>query len=374
MIFPTLYYKAKGGALIQWEVQSSGGIIQTTWGQVGGKMQTSVKLAEVKNVGRSNATTKNEQAYIEAHALYEHKLKRKYSRTKAEAQEVLFLPMLAHDYKKHHNGLRYPVSIQPKLDGFRCLAKKENGVVTLISRSGDEFDLPHITKELNDVLSDNTVLDGELYCHGVPFQKVASWIKKQHPYTINIGYHVYDLPEISGESGFTWIDRLTLLDVLDKGTPDKKHFSIVETDQASTKEDVFKWQLKYIEAGYEGAIVRVNSALYQYGFRSHGLLKVKTFDDDEFLITGGGPGRGKTKDQCIFECTIDPKDTSKNKRFNVMPRGTAKERSEYLTNLPALIGKYLKVKYFGKSEDDIPRFPIGLGIREDFDTSKKRKK
>jgi hypothetical protein len=89
---------------------------------------------------------------------------------------------------------------------------------------------------------------------------------------------------------------------------------------------------------------------------------VKQFDDAEFIVTGGKIGRGKFEDMCIFECV-----TADGEKFDVMPRGTASERKDYLQNLKTYIGQPLKVKYFGVSEDGIPRFAVGLGFRPKFD-------
>lgn len=362
MTFPQLFYKSKDGAIIQWRVWSSGIFVMTEWGQIGGKLQQSSKKAEAKNVGRSNATSATQQAEIEVKAMHVAKLKRKYSATEAEAQEVNFLPMLAQDFRKHHNGLKYPVYVQPKLDGFRCLASKENGVVTLSSRSGDSFDLEHIQKELEQTLPDNTVVDGELYRHNTPFQKIASWIKKRHPESKTLQYHIYDIPESSGHTDLPMTDRVQLLSVLEKHK--WEHICIVETQEALSFDDVLQYERLYVAGNYEGAIVRIPSMKYEYGHRSYGLLKVKSFSDNEYRVTNGRAGVGKMSDQCIFECV-----TSEGKKFNVVPMGTAEERRKYLKDLKKYVGKFLTVKYFGVSEENVPRFPVGKGFRPEKDLS-----
>lgn len=363
MNFPTLYYKSATGALCVWTVSTKDAEIITIFGQQNGKMLTASKLATPKNISRVNQTSAKTQAEIEARAMFEHKLKRKYSKTPEEAEYERLLPMLAKDFEKNKTAITYPVYVQPKLDGFRCLAAKEDGVVTLYSRSGDIFDLPHIAREL-DCLLEGSVIDGELYCHGVPFQKVASWIKKQHIETARISYNVYDIAEMGGRRDFPMTERVMLLQTMElaySGT-----VTVVHTDVARNRNEVYDYQRLYVERGYEGAIVRIPTGKYQYGYRSYGLLKVKTFTDEEFKIVGGQPGVGRMKDCCIFVCALDPAKPS-GRTFNVVPRGTEAERQAYLRNLPQLKGKMLKVKFFGRSEDGIPRFPIGLGVREEFD-------
>jgi ATP-dependent DNA ligase len=358
--FPRLYHKGKSGAMIQWDISACGDTITTVHGQVGGKLQTASKKVEPKNTGRSNATTVTEQAIREAAAMHKNKLDRKYSLTPEEAQQVLFLPMLAHDFEKHKVGMVYPVFVQPKLDGFRCLAAKEDGAVTLNSRSGDVFDLPHISDELNKLLPEGSVVDGELYAHKVPFQKIASWIKKNHPETKTIGYLIYDVPEMGNRSDLTMEERVELLKVM--RAHKWKNIDIVETVTAAHTAAVYDLERYFVKQGYEGAIVRTPGGRYQYGYRSHSLLKVKSFSDGEFRITGGERGVGKMADQCIFECV-----TADGNPFRVVPKGTAEERRAYLKKLKCYIGKQMTVKYFGLSEDGIPRFPVGIGVREDFD-------
>ncbi len=359
--FPRLWHKGKGGAMFQWDIETNGAEIITHYGQVDGKLQTASKLAEPKNVGRSNATTAEQQALLEAQSMHAAKLKRKYSLSMDKAEELKLRPMLAHSFADRKSRVSYPVMVQPKLDGFRCLGFKEDGVVTLYSRSGDIFNLPHISDELNSRLPDGMVVDGELYAHKIPFQTVASWIKKSRPESIQIGYHIYDVPEVGGRADLPMSDRLIALNLVGEHSP-WKHIDIVETVTANSEAEVYELQMRFVADGFEGAIVRLPTGLYRYDYRSYDLLKVKEFSDADYLITGGGPGKGKMADQCIFECV-----TEDGQKFTVVPKGSAEERQAYLTLLPSLIGKLLKVQFFGKSVEGIPRFPVGLGVREEFD-------
>jgi len=63
----------------------------------------------------------------------------------------------------------YPVRVEPKLDGLRCIAVKQNGVVTFYSRNGTILDGPGLSK-VRDVITqatiDNVVLDGEMLANG----------------------------------------------------------------------------------------------------------------------------------------------------------------------------------------------------------------
>ena len=126
-----------------------------------------------KNIGKSNETTPQEQAILEAKAKIKAKLEEGYYETIQEAQkEVLVLFMLAKEFKAEEDKVSYPFHVQPKLDGMRCLKKEQN----LISRKNKEINtMFHIANELKEVAD---VFDGELYAHGLSFQNNIKFIKK----------------------------------------------------------------------------------------------------------------------------------------------------------------------------------------------------
>lgn len=179
-MFPTLYHKARSGAVHSWQVETDGHIIISTHGQVDGKKIISQKVAEPKNVLRANATTASEQAVIEATAMHKFKLDRKYSLTPEEAKEDVLLPMLAQPFEKREAKLTYPLDVQPKLDGVRALARWEGDKVVLISRSGKPWLVTtHINEQLEHIMPKGTVLDGEIYLHGKGFQWITARTKKE---------------------------------------------------------------------------------------------------------------------------------------------------------------------------------------------------
>lgn len=96
------------------------------YGILGGKMITNESACVGKNIGKSNETTPQQQAVLEAESKLKKKLDEGYVDTPEEAstQEVI-LPMLAKDYKKEFKKVQYPCYIQPKLDG--CL--KSNSLI-----------------------------------------------------------------------------------------------------------------------------------------------------------------------------------------------------------------------------------------------------
>lgn len=363
MTFPILYHKGKGGGLYSWLVWTEDDAVYTSHGLVGGEMQTSRKVAVGKNIGKANETTPRQQAINEATSLWEFKATRKYSETPEAANEALVLPMLALDIDKVKAPITYPAHIQPKLDGVRCLAVcDEDGAVSLLSRQGKEWvNLEHIQKVLQRAMPKGSMLDGELYVHGETFQTITSWCKKLREETTLLEFHVYDCPMLEFNTTHTWEQRQHNVATL-VGAIGHRSVVRVETYVVNSLEEARTRQHMFEEAGYEGAILRLLGGAYQFGYRSRELLKMKEFIDAEYRIVGYKPGIGKNEDTVTWMC-----ETQDGKQFGVAPKGTKQDRTQWLTEADAHVGKLLKVKSFGLTDDGIPRFPVGLGIRAEED-------
>ena len=76
---------------------------------------------------------------------------------------------------------RYPVRVEPKLDGLRCVAVKQGGKVTMFTRNGTELDtegLKQIKIFLESANYDNFVLDGELLDDDGTWNSTTSLVMK----------------------------------------------------------------------------------------------------------------------------------------------------------------------------------------------------
>lgn len=365
-MFETLYHKGKAGTLYSWEITVEDDEIVTTYGLVDGQKQVARKRAYPKNVGKKNETSGAAQALAEAASMHKFKLDRKYSLNPDEAEEPLELPMLAHDFGKVKK-IAYPLDMQPKLDGVRCIAKWVDGVVVLMSRSGKPFLIPHLSDAIASFLPKKKKLDGEIYKHGLTFQEILTLVKRPREESTQLEFHVYDCMD-EDEDQLTWSDRYkdlcaTLGLALELGP-----VSLVPTWTANSPEEKDEIYVRCIEAGYEGAIARLHTGLYLYGYRSRELLKIKDFADAEFPIVDAYEGVGKFEGCITWVCV-----TEKGQRFSACPKGTLEEKREawqaWQANPKEFEGKSYKVKFFELTDDGIPRFPIGLGFRLPEDMS-----
>lgn len=362
---PVLYKRTSGGGVQTWLIWVTStpeqyGSIHTAYGLQGGKLQNQTEIIkEGKNAGRKNATTAIQQAIAEATARWEKQKTRKaYGLTVEESADVRGeAAMLAQDYAKHLSAIEWDAAYgQPKLDGFRCLAKCRDGKVSLFSREHKPIEsMPHIVEQLASVLKDGDTLDGELFVPGVAFQKIASLIKRQQEGSERIQYHVYDAmldaPFIDRyQQAQAKIRRLSRDVVVPVNTR-----LITDLDQ------LMSFQADCVAQGFEGAMLRHGRLAYDAGKRSKYLLKVKTFQDAEFLITDAREGRGTHVGMAIFLCK-----TPAGHEFEVMAHGTHDEKRAAWANKQQHIGKKLTVKFqeWSTSEEPVPRFPVALRFAE----------
>ncbi|MCA1800175.1 MAG: hypothetical protein LC650_02670 [Actinobacteria bacterium] len=360
--WPTLYYTNNSGKTYEWKVWADNDSIYTEYGGVGDKKQVSEKRATPKNVGRSNGTTAEEQAVLEAEALWVYNRDRKYSETLEGAQITDKLrPMLAKKLGKLKDEM-FPVHVQPKLDGVRCLIQVDGDEVEMVSRSGKPIEnCDHIAAQLREMNLPPTVIDGELYLHGATFQQITKLVKKYRPgesETIDFAYYdsytkaTKDLPwgtrhQFNEESLNVYSLYSTIAEDLDQ-----IHYAHQDA----------------LNKGFEGSIIRISNGLkdkdmaYKPGGRSSSLLKLKDFLDAEYKIVGYTDGIGKFEGCVIYEC-----ETEDGSTFSVVPKGTMEERRDWYNNADSDIGKLLTVRFFERTEDNIPRFPVGVGVRWEND-------
>lgn len=360
---PTLYSRTATGAVNEWVCWVEGSSVAVRWGQSGGTMQEARFACLPKNEGRSNATTAKEQARLEAIAKWKKQIKKKYHETLDAAEQGPKLrPMLAKDFKKQKK-VKFPVNVQRKYDGVRCLAYWDGVQVRLHSRGGDFYDVEHIRAEVQRLLKPGEMLDGELYVHGLSLQQITSLVKRPQKESLQITYCLYDFVHLLSDTAEDWDLRRENLENWVSGARDEggmsRNIVEVETFVADDEDEIIELHNQFVGEGYEGAIVRLPTGTYRVGYRSSDLLKYKMFDDGEFKLTGCKPGKGKFKNVPIFECTM-----KNGKTFDVTPRGTAEVREQLLRTAKSLMGKMYTVRYFGFTDEGIPRFPVGIGVRE----------
>jgi DNA ligase-1 len=358
--WPTLYVKTAGGNINYWKIWTLDGGVYTEWGKVGtDKPLTDVYDAVGKNVGRSNETTPVEQAEIEAEAKFVKQLRLKYVRSIEEAKSNINIqPMRAYALDaKREKKLKFPLCIQPKLNGVRCMAYPlPGGAIRLMSRGGKDYTIDHIQQALVQRITPGTCLDGEVYAHGRSLQNIRHLIETPSDDSLLLSLVCYDITKLPPDKA-NWHQRYNEL-----GAWFAQHHQDVcpaikmcHTETVNSMEEVKAFHDAWVEKGYEGAMIRTMKGTYRMAAKSVDLLKVKMFQDAEFVVTGWNVGKdGVIKYVCVQEEGLE---------FEARPMGTEAERAELLKTADADVGRLLTVKFQERSDDNIPIFPVGVAFR-----------
>jgi DNA ligase-1 len=194
--------------------------------------------------------------------------------------------------------INYPVRVEAKLDGLRCIAVKSRGEVTMFTRSGTLLEtMPKIKAAIEALPYDNFVLDGEAM--GDDWNESASVLmsSKTKKDDSNIKYHVFDYVPLeawqSQKSELHYRGRLLDLQ-LTIGDPTGKPFKYVKSTVANNETELRDFYNECLTEGYEGVMIKDMQATYQWK-RSDAILKMKPVATEEGVIVGWHEANEKTK-------------------------------------------------------------------------------
>ena len=267
--------------------------------------------------------------------------------------------MLAHRYNEKKGDIKFPCFVQPKLDGVRCVVVGNK----LYSRNGNRFPvLPHIENELKLYNKNNLILDGELFTDDINFEKIVGLVKKykkseeDEKNSLKIYLNVFDYID----SKLPFNKRLINLNQFFEKNKNMKYIKQVKTEECPQEKNIEEFLEKYTKEKYEGLIIRNKSGLYEENTRSVHLQKLKKFIDEEFeIIDYTTPDQGKEVGCVIWICK-----TKEGKQFSVRPSGNYQERKKLYREAKKYIGKMLTVRYQELTNGHVPRFPVGVTIRD----------
>ena len=318
-------------------------------------MQYKATTATGKNIGRSNETTPEAQAILEAEAVWTKKQKANYS-TSQEAPVIVLLPMKVNKYQEHMKKIQFPCFTSAKLNGVNAEYRLTDGVLKLLSRGGEEYPIPpHQEQEVVQLLSylDTDAINGEMYIHGEYLQDIMAATKKHNELTPKLIFHVFDFPNIKGDYqtrcnyGYTKANDKKFL---------RESVLMINVGMANSHEELDEQHATATDAGYEGIIIRNPKGLYLYNTRSLDVFKYKVAQDDEFQILNFDIDKNG---HAVFVCNAKG-----DKPFKVKMKGTNEQRLVVAANASDYIMKFLKVEYEMLSKDGIPQKPVGIMFRK----------
>ncbi len=264
--------------------------------------------------------------------------------------------------KKYENDEWY---CSYKMDGIRCIYKNDE----LISRNNKSIKgFDHILEEINSFLSrrnisNDVMLDGELYLHGYNFQYLQSIISKYKDtsHKDKIKYIIFACNHQDITNTKEMIEFIKMFSELKNVVP-------IEYYYCKTSE-VDNYLEQAISMNYEGIMLRHPYVHYSYK-RDDYLLKYKIMHDIDLTVEDVIIGQGKYN-SCMGALKAYGFLEDGSKVITEIGSGfTDEERNEIWLNKNNYIGRTVTVKYQNmvknqNGNDYSLRFPVFIGFRFD---------
>jgi len=285
-------------------------------------------------------------------------------------------PMLAYPVSDKPIDYNNKISMQPKLDGVRCIIQSEDveyhepntgklikaKAVKAYSRTGKEWkNIDHILFNLKGFFHFNptVILDGELYNHDFcdNFEQIISMVRKTKPTdearaesAENVQFHCYDI--IDETKTFEERNRFIIQNV-----PRNHCVNHLKTQAVATESLAKVIHQQNLDAGYEGSILRTNNTYACK--RSHNLRKFKDFHDTEATITGWVEGKGKRIGTIGKFLAVD----SEGNEFGMPVMDKFKYLQDNFKLMQGYVGKTATFTYFERTKANSYRHPLFKCIR-----------
>jgi DNA ligase 1 len=232
----------------------------------------------------------------------------------------VFAVMLAHKYEEKRIT-KFPVALEPKLDGLRVICLVRDGVAKFFSRTGKPFPaLDHLgpdvvttvgrASETMDTRIDQArrrqifgdrdqpslAIDAEVISG--TFNKTTGDVRRKGEQAEDAVLNIFDavpydfLTGDQAEWGSLFKSRRVLVNLLAHFAPIGSAIRATPISFADSHRQIQEIYDRYRRAGYEGAMVKPLDGLYSKK-RSHAWLKMKNQDSEDLRITGYFEGTGK---------------------------------------------------------------------------------
>lgn len=267
----------------------------------------------------------------------------------------------------------YPVRVEAKLDGLRCVAVKHNGEVTMYTRNGTVLEtLPRIKAAIEALAADDFVLDGEAM--GEDWNESASVVMsaKSKKDDSAMRYHVFDCVPLKDwqaqETNLNYHDRLNdLISII--GPTGTGPLRFVKSKVCADEAELRSFYAQCLDEGYEGVMLKDMGATYKWK-RSDAILKLKPVATEEGVVVGW------------YEANVNTKRAGQFGGFVVLtPNGVTtrvgggysdKLKTEVNENPDSWIGRIVECEHQPPfTPDGKMRFPVFCRFRDPSDVDPK---
>lgn len=311
-----------------------------------------------------------------------------------------FKPMLACDW--HESKLKFPLILQPKIDGVRSLNRDGR----LVGRSLKKHENTFTTSQFSSLFLHG--IDGEMHLGDNIFDpdlcRKTSQALRTREGEPDIFWTAFDLYTETTKD-MLYFERYQKLQEMIQRLPDsfKKRVKLVENIWVNSIDEILTIEDSWLEQGLEGAIIRDPYQKYKHGRcgKTHmGAWRIKRFIEEEALVIGIEEGmhnanEAKTNElgrtersthqenmipnglvgnlKCVLlKDVVDPNTGkllfTKGTEITVSPGNMNHEmRKYYFDNPHEILQKIIKFKLFPKGIKDKPRFPTFVTIRNEND-------
>lgn len=343
--------------------------------------------------------SKEQQLELELNALIKKAIDKGYKRlinplnsyTEQELQDIVgtkltnadgnLKPMLAKQADKITNKKVFDKKyhISRKINGVRCLIFMDtNGEIHTSSRGAINYDIAinHIiwNSQLEDFLRShpNVILDGEIYKHGMNLNDISGLCRQRE--TLGKGkdleFYWYDIvnTEQTAEERIKRLQEygkeLNLsFDPFRIWDKDDLKIQLVPQESISGYDNIIKKHDQFVLEGWEGAVIRLDSAYYGINARTNDMIKIKKYDTISCKVVGIEQGL-REYDDMVFICKMPDSD----KVFKAKPMGNHDLKVEYTENFNSdYLGHMADIKYFNYSAHGVVEQPTLTVFRWDLD-------
>lgn len=295
--------------------------------------------------------------------------------------ETALVPMLAGKFNATKQ--RFPVYVQPKYDGIRCLVIEGRPYTRTLKPIPNRFIRNWFEKHASLVGNfDGELLVGEPTATDV-YRSTSSGVMSEggNP---NFTFWVFDLHMHSKtfEARYNYLDAQCRQFILTNESFAER-IRLAPTRFVASYETLMKYEGELVAEGYEGAILRNPQGIYKYGragTTGQELIKLKRFADDEATIVGfeellsnqneatkdalGHTKRSSHQENKVPMNMLGALVVRNAKgQFNIGSGFDMAARVEIWENRDFYIGKTVTYKYFPQGGYDLPRHPIFKSIR-----------